>query len=203
MANIDIQKKQSSGKGWLWGLLAAAGVIALVLFFIFNGEPGDEELGAEVELGAAATEGPWEPLEEEGDDDRAAASNDERANTGTNDESSNDSNTRGEAFPIAAVMDSPGEWEGRTVEGEVVVRSVPTDRGFWVEEDGQRAFFVVDPEGRESDAHIQQGQRLRISGAKVHRGLDDLTGQLVAEARQMVEDEPVFFVVDPEDFEIL
>lgn len=199
MANIDIQKKQSSGKGWLWGLLVAAGVVALGLFFIFNGEPGDEEIGAEVELGAAATEGPWEPLED-GDDDRTAANETDERNAPANEQDTNDDS---EAFPIAAVMDSPSEWEGRTVEGEVVVREVPTDRGFWVEEDGKRAFFVVDPEGRESDAHIQEGQRIRITGAKVHRDLDDLSGQLVSEARQMVDEEPVFFVVDPEDFEIL
>ena len=193
MAKIDLEKKETSSKGPLiFGLLALAVIAAVVLFFIFNGEGDDDEVGAGVEVSAVDPDDSSDDFEDEGEgaaEPEAAAMNDESGDSA-------------DQFPLAAVMDSPGEWNGRTVTGDVLVSTVPTDRGFWVEEDGRRAFFVVDPIGEESDAHIQQGQRLRITNAKVHQGVDSV-GELEAESRQIIEGEPAFFVVDPSDFEIL
>ncbi len=186
MAQIDLQKKEpSSGLGWLWALLAVAAVAGIVLFFVFNGEGDDDEVGAGVEVAAVDPDNSSDDFEDEDEDENAAQDDD-----------------TSERFPLAAVMANPEEWNGRTVNGEVTVGAVPTDRGFWVEEDGRQAFFLVDPVGEESEAHIQQGQRLRISGATVHRELSSV-GEVEDEARAIIEDQAAFFVVDPSDFQIL
>ena len=191
MAQIDLEKKKSGGLGWLWALLAAAAVIGIVLFFVFNGEGDDDELGAGVEVAAVDPDDSSDDFEEESDtneENEAVAADRAEQNEGQ--------------FPLAQIMANPGEWNGKTVNGDVTVGAVPTDRGFWVEEDGSRAFFIVDPEGEESDAHIQQGQRLRIKGATVRQELSSV-GPVEEQARTIIAEQSAFFVVDPNDFEIL
>ncbi len=177
MANIDIEKKTSSGFPWLWATLGALLVAGIILFFVLNNDDDEMEQTAEF----TETSEPAEVAEVDEPEAQAL-----------------------DSFPVAAILANPGTWDDRAVNGDVTVGNVPTDRGFWVENDGAQAFMLIDPRGEESVVHIQQGQRLRISSASVHPSSEvGSVGELDDESRQIIGGQTAFLVVDASDLQIL
>lgn len=172
MAEIKLERK-SSGTKWLWVLLALL-LVLLLLWWMWPGEEPAVVGTTEVEEAEPAREPVAEratPLETA---DRVR-------------------------IPVATIAESPGEWIGRTVSGSVQVAEVPTDRGFWVEDGGERLFAVIVDEPREVPVDINAGQTLDIAEARVRDAgeIEDLPGRpLDADTQQILSDQDVFLLVD-------
>lgn len=110
-------------------------------------------------------------------------------------------------FRLADIRTAPASWSGRSVSGEAIVAEVPTDRGFWIEENGERLFVVLIDEPAEVPKDINENQRVRFSDAMVHTdatNLDAIPGEpLSAATREIIAGEPAFLVVDESNIEIL
>lgn len=179
MAEIPIEKK--SGKGWLWLLLILLAVIALAWWLLDN--DGDAvEYTDEETVAAAGTE---------------PAGRDTGALPGPV--------ATGGAVTIAAILGNPTGFIGEEFRGEVTVPDVPTDRGFWVEDQGQRLFAVIVDQPSEVPLDINPGEQLRITEGVLHNqaSLGDLIGDIDPDTRAIIEDQEVFLVVDEDDIEIL
>lgn len=173
MAQIDLEKKEGGGLGWLWALLALI-LLGLLAWWLMGAGDGDVEVDEPV---VAAVE---EPI---------------------------DTEVEVEMLPVAALVATPADWIGQVIDGEALVVEVPTDRGFWLEDDGQRVFALIVDEPVEAPMDINVGQRLRISEAMVYdasTSLDEIDGRPVdADTRAILEGIDVFLVIDEEDMEIL
>jgi hypothetical protein len=175
MADINLERKKSS-LGWLWILLALL-LVGLLLWWFLGAN--DDEVGDEVYDDEAAIEETVEPV--------PPATDAEPLET-----------TVAAGVPVAAIVASPQEWIGRTVEGEVEVGEVPTDRGFWIEGGGERLFALILDEPAEEPVDINEGQTLDISRATVRDigDLDELAGDtLDDDTRAILEDQEVFLMV--------
>jgi hypothetical protein len=109
------------------------------------------------------------------------------------------------ALVIVDVMRAPQDWVGKTVSGTATVPEVPTDRGFWLEADGQRIFAILNDDPQEEPIDINPGQTLRIKEATVRDAtfLTSITGEpLEEETRQLAQSQPVYLVVDEGNIEI-
>ena len=108
---------------------------------------------------------------------------------------------------IANILASPEAYVGRDdFSGEVNVPEVPTDRGFWVEDQGQRLFALIIDEPREVPKDINAGQRLRISQGMIRDQsfLPDMPGRpLEANTLRIIQEQDVYLVVDEDNIEIL
>ncbi|MEW5930508.1 MAG: hypothetical protein AB1941_23865 [Gemmatimonadota bacterium] len=120
---------------------------------------------------------------------------------------------QGAAVTLADVLGSPAAYFGRTVTPEAVrVTSVPSDRGFWVEEQGQRVFVVLNETapgaapGAQADVQgaraerpdLNPGDVVRIGEAMVHdpTKLQNVQGPLDDQTRRILAGLPVFLVTD-------
>lgn len=108
-------------------------------------------------------------------------------------------------FPVAEIVADPASFASRPVSGEVRVTDVPTDRGFWIEQDGQRLFAILRDQPAEEPIDINAGQTLRISDATVLTGnrITPITGELDADTRGIVEGEDVVLSIDESNIEIV
>lgn len=108
---------------------------------------------------------------------------------------------------IANILASPGAFVGRDdFSGEVDVPEVPTDRGFWVEDQGQRLFALIIDEPREVPKDINAGQRIRISRGMIRDKtfLAEMPGRpLKADTQRIIQEQDVYLVVDEDNLEIL
>ena len=116
--------------------------------------------------------------------------------------------TDGQAVKLSAIAANPQEYAGDTVQmgAEVNVTEVPTDRGFWIESEGQRYFALVIDQPAEEPIDINPGQKLRIAQATVRT--PDMVGEvkgepLDADTRKIIEGQQVFFVIDEEQITIV
>lgn len=101
-------------------------------------------------------------------------------------------------IPVSQIVESPTTWTGRTVEGEVRVTSVPTDRGFWIEDQGEQLFVLINPEGGEAP-NIQPNTTVRIEEGTVRDTtfVAGIPGEISDETRNILQDQSVFIVTDP------
>lgn len=108
---------------------------------------------------------------------------------------------------IADILARPTEFVGRSdFQDEVTVPEVPTDRGFWIEDQGERLFAVIIDNPSEVPKDINAGQQLRITEGMVRDAtfLSQLPGEPIdADTRRILDGQDVFLVVDEEDIEIL
>tara|TARA_R110002072_G_scaffold22383_10_gene78127 strand:+ start:14318 stop:14848 length:531 start_codon:yes stop_codon:yes gene_type:complete len=107
---------------------------------------------------------------------------------------------------LAAILANPAQYVGSEFSGEVAVGGPLTDRGFWVESDGQRMFALIEDGPREVPMDINPGQRLQISAGTVTSptSIGDLPGdELDADTRRIAEEQEVFLVVDEDDMQII
>lgn len=109
------------------------------------------------------------------------------------------------ALPVAEIAGDPESFEGRTVSGEARVMEVPTDRGFWIEDGGQRLFVILGDRPAEEPLDINPGQTIRITDARVVSAseLDLIGGELDADTRTAAEGEAVVLSVDESNIQIL
>ena len=122
---------------------------------------------------------------------------------------------QGAALTLAGVLGNPAGYFGRTVTPEAVrVTGVPSDRGFWVEDQGQRVFVVLneggpgtaDVQGKQAEKpDIDPGDVVRIREAMVHdpSNLQNVQGPLDDQTRQVLNGLPVFLVTDARNVEIV
>ena len=106
---------------------------------------------------------------------------------------------------LAAVVENPQQWVGREYSGTVTVADVPTDRGFWIEQDGARLFAIVDDGPSEVPIDINPGQTLRVRGTVRNPAyLPQVRGEPpTADTSNIVDNQEAYLVVDETAIEIL
>lgn len=110
----------------------------------------------------------------------------------------------GGALALGQIMGAPDASAGQTVSGTARVTEVVSDRGFWVEEGGQRMFVVLaEPQSAERRIDINQGQTVQLSGTVQKGGTGAQTpAGLEQEAQQIAQKEAAFLMVRPADVTI-
>lgn len=180
VAEIPIEKKSS--KTWIWILLALL-LLGLLLWWLL-----DDDETAEVAVAPTAIEQPVvDPMV------APAAPAAEGAGTAG-------------AMTLAAITQNPGQYFGQSFSGEVDVPEVPTDRGFWVTQDGARLFALIVDEPREVPLDINSGQRLRITNGELRSAsqLEGIPGAAIdADTRRILGEQQIFMIADEADIEIL
>lgn len=110
-------------------------------------------------------------------------------------------------YSLADVLGDPIAYVGRDdFDDEVETPSVPTDRGFWVENDGARLFAILIDGPREAPIDINPGQDLRISKGMLRDAdfVGDIPGKpLDADTRAILAEQDVFLLVHEDNIEIL
>jgi hypothetical protein len=180
MADIDIERKKKSPLPWVLGLLA----LALLAFLLMQSCGGDEEADPAV---APVT------------DTTTAVSTAPMAAPDTTMAGAAGAGAAGVAGAAGAGWIGTvlaGTNAGQTTGGEAVVPETPSDRGFWVEENGQRVFAIL-AEPMEQVKDIDPGQRVTLSNARVLRGSESsqIPQDVDAEARQTASGQQYFLLV--------
>ena len=108
---------------------------------------------------------------------------------------------------IASILANPSAFYGREgFTGEVDVGGPLTDRGFWIENDGQRMLAIIIDQPREVPMDINAGQKLRISGGTVRNPADveNLPGvPLDQDTINAMQGQEAVLVVDESNIEIV
>ena len=108
---------------------------------------------------------------------------------------------------IADILGNPAGFLGQTWTVDAVqVPEVPTDRGFWIEDQGSRLFAIIIDDPEEQPKDINPGQTLRITEGVLRDRtfLPQIPGEpLEAQTQQIAEQQPVFLVVDERNIQIL
>lgn len=120
---------------------------------------------------------------------------------------------------VGQVMGDPTGWAGRSVSNcQLQVTEVISDRGFWVEEQGQRMLVVInegsqqnpqpgvaDVQGQQAEQpDVNAGQTVTITEAMVHDAtqLQNLQGALDDQLRNALQGQQVFLVTDGRNIQI-
>ena len=107
---------------------------------------------------------------------------------------------------LAAILASPQNYAGRDgFAGEFETGDVPTDRGFWITEDGDRLFALIEDGPREVPIDINPGQTLSITGGTLHDRsyIGNIGGEPVDDdTLAILEEQPIFLVVDEDSVTI-
>lgn len=183
MADIDIERK-SGGLGWLWWLLGLL-LLALLAWWLLSGD--DEREVAIVDPVAAPAVVEPAPM----------ATDPVAATTPT----------------IADVLANPGTYAGQSFStGQVRVAEVISDRGFWIENNGQRMFVVknespvpgvADTQGAADTRpgrNVNAGDMLQINGT-VMTSVDGVQPPLDDDARQVIQAQPAFLQANVADIQ--
>lgn len=108
---------------------------------------------------------------------------------------------------IGDILGSPDAFiDGSFPTAEVMVAEVPTDRGFWIEDEGQRLFVIVIDQPQEEFVDINPGQTLRIDEGMLRDRtfLPEIPGApLDAATEEIADQQEVFLVVDEANITIL
>ena len=173
MADINVERKSTSIWPWILGLIALALLIWVLVEALGNDEPEVAAVPAVTEVQPTVPPVAPEPI------------------------------AQAEGVPVSQIIESPATWTGRTVAGEVRVVGVPTDRGFWIEDQGERLFVILNDQPRERPININQGQTLRLREAMIYDNVANVPGQLDPDTRSIIQDQPVFLSVDEANIEVL
>lgn len=190
MAEIHVEKKKS-----IWPWIIAALIALLVIWALIELFDNDAD---DVAVAPTAIEAPVAT---------APVTTDPLASTQPlGADTTADSAGAIAVLPVATILSGPAGYVGQSVSGSARVTETPTDRGFWVEQDGQRMFAVIEQGPNMEDAvHINPGQQIQFTDATVHdaSSLAQLGGSLDDEARRILSDQKAFLVVDPQDITIV
>jgi len=171
MADIDLERKRS-GMGWLWGLLA---LLAVVLLAWWLWPDTEEAEFAEADVGAEVA--PVEPLATTPEPVATAA-----------------------GVTIGDILGSPDAYIDQPFpRAEVNVAEVVTDRGFWIEDQGERLFALIVDRPQEQPVDLNPGQTIRIDRGTLRDRtfLPELPGApLDQETENIAEQQPIFLVVE-------
>lgn len=182
MADIDVERR--SNMAWLWWVLGLLllGLLIWGLFELFD----DDEVA---ELPVATQPAPLvtpattpEPIAQGG-------------------------------LCVAQVLSAPTTYIGQTLGTcPMQVVEVVSDRGFWIEENGQRVFVVInegppgtaDVQGRVAERpDINPGQAINLTEAVVLDNVANLAGAPDEQTRNIAQQQPWFLAIDDEDVAIL
>lgn len=192
---VEIPVEHKSNLKWLWLLLALI-LLGLLLWWALDDDDAEVAGGM---APATAVEGSMEP--------DAALGSSPGADGAANPLTPADPAAGALAASIPAILQNPSAFVGRDdFAGEVEVPGVPTDRGFWVQQNGARMFALIVDGPREDPVDINAGQRLRVSQGMLRDGssVGSLPGAaLDADTRKILADQPVFLVVHEDNIEIL
>lgn len=179
MADIDIERKKKSPLPWILGLLA----LALVAFLLMQscGDDDEAEPAVVTDTTTAVTDTTTAPMAAPVTDTTALGA-------------AGAAGAAAGAGWIGTVL--AGTNAGQTASGSGVVPETPSDRGFWIEENGQRVFAVL-AEPMEQMKDVDPGQRVSISNARVLRGSESsqVPQDVDAEARQTASQQGYFLLV--------
>ena len=108
---------------------------------------------------------------------------------------------------IADIMGNPAAFVGQSFSpNSVRVADVPTDRGFWIEDNGARMMAVIIDRPGEGK-NINPGQMLRIREGILRDATflqgNEIPGDLDADTRRILQAQPIFLVVEGQNIEIL
>lgn len=105
-----------------------------------------------------------------------------------------------EGVDLGTILANPGEYVGEPFPTmEVMVSSVPTDRGFWISDNGDRLFVIIIDEPVDRQKDINPEQTLNIEGGTLHDSsyLSEVQGStLGASTEAIAEEQSIFLVVD-------
>lgn len=186
MAQIPVERKSPSIWPWLIGLLVLIGLIWL----LYEWFDRDEEVVPAAAVTAPAPEVGTPP---------APAVTPPPAAEGP--------------VTLATLLGGPAPYVGKAVSlvGQPVrVADVPSDRGFWVEDQGQRMFVVLnegppgvaDVQGKQAEKpKLRPGDMIEISRAVVHdpTHMADIPGPLEQQTQDIVKSAPAFLTVQVDD----
>jgi hypothetical protein len=185
MAEIQIERKDTSIWPWILGIL----LLALLIWGIYEALDDDT-----VDLPVAVAPLPAPPLVDEVQPLPPAANPPTPI-------------AQAAGIPVSQIIESPATWTGRTVNGEVRVGEVVSDRGFWITDQGERLFVVINENVNTpgETINIEANQTLRIREAVVYRGdqLATIPGTLEPQARNIAQGQPVVLVADGRNINIL
>ena len=182
---VEIPVERKSHLKWLWLLLGL-----IILAFLLWWATGDDRAEIERDVAPATNvEAGMEP-----DASLGPATGADAAAGAT-------------AASIPAILQNPSAFVGRNdFAGEVEVPEVPTDRGFWVQQNGGRMFALIIDVPREVPLDINSGQRLRVSKGMLRDtgSIGSIPGEpLDADTKKILADQSIFLVVDEDNIEIL
>lgn len=173
----EIPVHKKSSMAWMWILLALV-ALALVIWWATDNDEDAVDLASDTQI--------EETIAPVADPDADAAIV--------------------QGATLAAILADPAAHFGTEYTGEVSVGDSLTDRGFWVEHDGERMFALIVDEPRERPLDINAGQRLKISGGEIRdtSSLSDIEGRaLDANTRKIAGEQKVIMVVDENNIEVL
>lgn len=108
---------------------------------------------------------------------------------------------------IGDILARPDDYIGESFpQTEVNVSSVPTDRGFWIVDEGDSLFAVIIDTPQEEPKDINPGQMLRIDDGMLRDRsfLPEMPGvPLDQDTERIVENQPIFLTVDEQYINIL
>lgn len=110
----------------------------------------------------------------------------------------------GAAVPVAQLMTSPHKWEGKTVSVSGTVAEVVSDRGFWIDDQGQRIFVVLGEKGAGTNAaehavDVKTGEQVTLTNAHVFTNVSQVPGGHVEEkARGIIKGQRAFLHAMPD-----
>ena len=108
---------------------------------------------------------------------------------------------------IGDILGNPAAYIGQTFPStEVSVASVPTDRGFWIADEGDSLFAILVDQPAEVPVDIDPGQVLRVEQGTLRdrTALPEIPGEpLDQDTKTIAEQQPIFLVVDEQYIEIL
>ena len=173
----EIPIEKKSSKAWLWILLLALLAGLLIWALLANNDADDD---------AVVTE----PVAMDTMNPAADA----------------DTMPAGE-MTIASILANPSAYYGRDgFTGEVEVSGPLTDRGFWIENDGNRMLAIIIDEPREVPMDINAGQTLRLTGGTVRNPADieNMPGvPLDQDTKNAMQGQDAVLVVDERNIDIV
>ncbi len=176
MADIDLERKRG-GMGWLWWALGLLALILIVWWVWPDGEPEVAEVETIETVEPVAPAPVQEPV------------------------------TDIEGISVGDILANPSQFVGDSFPAtEVTAVEVPTDRGFWIEDQGERLFAIIIDQPREQPKDINPGATLRIEGGMLRDAsfLPELPGvPLDQDTERMAEDQDIFLVVDEANITVL
>lgn len=188
MADINIERKRKSPLPWIIGLVALA-LLALLLMRGCGDEPETDAATVVTDTTTGMT--PAAPMATAPMDTGAMAAGGAAGAAAA-----------GGTGWIAGVL--AGTSAGQTAGGDGMVPQTPSDRGFWIEENGQRVFAIL-AEPMEQIKDVDPGQRVRISNARVLRGSEagQIPQDVDAEARRTAQGQQYFLLVPSSGVQIV
>lgn len=179
MAQIPVEKKRGTPV-WIW--LLALLLLLLLLWWLFDWLGDDEDVTPVADAPVVTEE--IEPITPVGTPEMV-----------------DDEVTLGD------ITTAPDRWIGRSFpQMQVVVAEVPTDRGFWIEGEGERLLVLVEDQPQEQRVDINPGQTVRIDGGTLRSPdyLPQLGGDPIeSDTESLVREQEIFLVTDERNITIL